>query len=274
MYPFVASAFRRKLRRALIFRLKPEATQSIYSHVLRSSHPDTGVLWIPWPPWSSFVKYYGESIRSDWTPLRVSQYTNHPRCGLQRRTDIIRDVHRGVMDADRQEMERLAAGDGSAIGGLYDRHGASVYSLASRILSNRADAEDVVQEVFAQAWTDARRYDPERGAVATWLLVMTRSRAIDRLRSRQTAVDARGSELDPRDPHPGQEVDVITAEQVERVKKVLGELPVSQRTAIELAYYEGLSQAEIAARLQEPLGTVKTRVRTGLLKLRAALLGK
>jgi RNA polymerase sigma-70 factor (ECF subfamily) len=175
---------------------------------------------------------------------------------------------------DRPVVARLAAGDATAMSELYDRHARAVYSLASRILSDRHEAEDVVQDVFAQAWRQATRYDPERGTVATWLLVMARARAIDRLRSRrgQAVRSEREGVVTAPAPGPGPEADAITAEQVDRLRAALRELTDAQRTAIELAYYEGLSQTEVAARLQEPLGTIKTRIRSGLLKLRAALL--
>jgi RNA polymerase sigma-70 factor (ECF subfamily) len=166
----------------------------------------------------------------------------------------------------------MAGGDQSALGELYDRHARAVYSLSSRILSDRHEAEDVVQDVFSQAWAQAARYDPARGAVLTWLLVIARGRAIDRLRARRgraAPIDARQSEAS--DPAPGQELIAMTAQQVGRLKVALAALADGQRKAIELAYFDDLSQSEIAARLQEPLGTIKTRIRSGLQKLRAAL---
>lgn len=174
--------------------------------------------------------------------------------------------------ADRAIVERVAAGDQAALGSLYDRHGRAVYSLACRIVTDRADAEDVVQEVFAQAWRQAARYEPLRATVIGWLLMMTRARAIDRVRARSARPVAAGMELpDLPDFAPGQEAAAISLESVERLKEALRELPAAQRTAIELAYYDGLTQADIAATLGEPLGTVKTRMRSALQKLRAAL---
>jgi RNA polymerase sigma-70 factor, ECF subfamily len=180
------------------------------------------------------------------------------------------------VDADRAAVDRMASGDSSALAALYDRHARAVYSLAIRILADAAEAEDVVQDVFAQAWQQAKRYDAARAPVAAWLMIMTRARALDRLRrrrSRITATEIDSSTPHPRDPDPNQEAQVITAEQAERLRGALSHLPDGQRTAIELAYYEGLSQSDIAERLQEPLGTIKTRIRSGLLKLREALLG-
>ena len=172
-------------------------------------------------------------------------------------------------------LKRIVAGDAAGLGDLYDRYSRIVYSLACRLLSDAAEAEDVVQDVFSQAWRQAARYDPSRAAVSAWLLMMTRARAIDRLRARRSRpLLSRAAELpfyEPADPAPGPEVAAITAVEVERLRVALGELTQPQRAAIELAYYGGLTQVEIAEKLEEPLGTVKTRIRSGLLKLRSAL---
>jgi RNA polymerase sigma-70 factor (ECF subfamily) len=178
--------------------------------------------------------------------------------------------------ADRECLRRMASGDGHGAAELYDRHAGSIYSLVLRILGDEGDAEDVVQEVFTQAWRNAGKYDASRGAVAAWLLVMARSRAIDRLRARrsrpegQTVADDRVMSMLP-SPGPDVASELLDAEQVRRMQQALASLPLLQRAAIELAYYEGLSQREIAERLEEPLGTIKTRIRLGLLKLRDTL---
>jgi RNA polymerase sigma-70 factor (ECF subfamily) len=156
---------------------------------------------------------------------------------------------------------------------LYDRYAAQVYALARRIVRNDGDAEDVVQEVFSQAWRTADRYESRRGSVAGWLLMITRTRAIDRIRARQARPEA-DSDVLP-DALPAAAVPqpdlLVAAEEAGRVREALLALPDSQRTALELAYYEGLTQSEIAARLSEPLGTIKTRMRTALSTLRARL---
>jgi RNA polymerase sigma-70 factor (ECF subfamily) len=177
---------------------------------------------------------------------------------------------------DRECLRRLAAGDRDAAAAIYDRHARAVYSLVLRIVEDEADAEDVVQDVFTQAWRQASRYDAARGPVAAWLLVMARTRAIDKVRARrarsgpQPAGDERVIETLPA-AGPDAAAVLVSAEQARHVQRALGELPLLQRLAIELAYYEGLTQREIAERLEEPLGTVKTRIRLGLLKLRESL---
>ena len=186
-------------------------------------------------------------------------------------------AHTATYDADRATVDRMARGDSSALGDLYDRHARAIYSLAVRMLADAAEAEDVVQDVFTQAWRQATRYDAARAPVVAWLMIMTRARSLDRLRRRRSRIAA--TELDastphPRDPDASQETLAITAEQAARLRGALNDLPDGQRTAIELAYYEGLSQSDIAERLQQPLGTVKTRIRSGLLKLRDVLAGE
>jgi RNA polymerase sigma-70 factor (ECF subfamily) len=172
-------------------------------------------------------------------------------------------------------LQRIASGDQAAAAGLYDRHARPLYSLVLRILGNETEAEDVLQEAFAQAFRQASRYDARRGAVAAWLLTIARSRAIDRLRARRTRVEARTGDVQTLDELPAAQPDAASAmideERSRLVREALGGLPLLQRMAIELAYYEGLSHAEIAERLEQPLGTVKTRIRLGLLKLRDVL---
>ena len=174
---------------------------------------------------------------------------------------------------ERAIVERMAAGDGEALRELYDMHSRAVYSLALRILRVQSDAEDIVQDVFVQAWRQAARYDATRGTVAGWLLMQARSRSIDRLRARQARPEQTEDErrADPPDSSAGADIQIVRSEQARRVRQALEDLPRLQRTALELAYYEGLTHVQIAEQLEQPLGTIKTRIRQGLLKLRQAL---
>jgi RNA polymerase sigma-70 factor (ECF subfamily) len=181
----------------------------------------------------------------------------------------------GSQAEDVESLRLVVSGDQAAAAGLYDRHSRGLYSLILRIVGDEREAEDVLQEVFVQAFRQAGRYDASRGVVAAWLLMMARSRAIDRLRARRTRVEGRTGEVQVLNDVPDSQPDVASAmlgeEQTRLVRQALDELPLLQRMAIELAYYEGLSHSEIAQRLEQPLGTVKTRIRLGLLKLRDVL---
>jgi RNA polymerase sigma-70 factor (ECF subfamily) len=176
---------------------------------------------------------------------------------------------------DADCLRRIASGDQGSAAGLYDRHSRPLYSLILRIVGDEAEAEDVLQEVFVQAFRQAGRYDSSRGAVAAWLLMMARSRAIDRVRARRTTFEGRTGEMQVLNDVPDSQPDVASAmldeEQTRLVRQALEELPLLQRMAIELAFYDGLSHSQIAERLEQPLGTVKTRIRLGLLKLRDVL---
>lgn len=168
-------------------------------------------------------------------------------------------------------MQRLATGDQQAVAALYDRYAALVMAVALRILRDHAAAEDLLTEVFVELWRRADRYDASRGAPVTYIATLARSRAIDRLRARgrtEMALDAIPEPgLAPQAPDLG----LVAEEQSTRVRQALAGLQDDQRKAIELAYYEGLSHAEISDRLQRPLGTVKTWIRQGLIHLRDAI---
>ncbi|MGH7432023.1 MAG: sigma-70 family RNA polymerase sigma factor [Candidatus Methylomirabilales bacterium] len=172
-------------------------------------------------------------------------------------------------------LEGVAKRDEAALNAFYDRYHRLVYSLALRVVASTADAEDVVLDVFWQVWQQAGKYDPERGSVITWLITIARSRAIDRLRRLRRngtlAQTVAAQHEDPAKPLGDPEEHISAAEQRQRVRAALELLPEPNRRALELAYYEGLSQSEIAAALDEPLGTVKTRIRTGLAHLRGHL---
>ncbi len=181
--------------------------------------------------------------------------------------------------ADRDLLLRAADGDQQAIAALYDRYGEVLYAVAYRVARQRADAEDAVVEAFTQAWRDASRFEASRGSVAGWLTMIARSRALDIVRARnrreRITTSASSREADgalamgssPADPADSYD----STERKRRVQAALETLSPPQRQAIELAFFEGLSQSEIAQRLEEPLGTIKTRVRLGMQKLRESL---
>lgn len=177
--------------------------------------------------------------------------------------------------SDTELLHAIARGDERALGQLYDRYRLILFGLLIRILHSREEAEDVLQEVFLQVWKRAADFDEERGRAFTWLVTLARSRAIDRLRSlgsreRATAGAARETPNAVSDA----ESDAIRSEQSVIVRRALAELPEEQKKTLLLAYFEGLTQSEIAARLGAPLGTVKTRMRSGMIKLREALKGQ
>ena len=179
-----------------------------------------------------------------------------------------------VADDDLSAVALMARQEAAGLEALYDRYSTAVYSLALRIVRDTADAEDVAQEVFAQAWTQAARYDTARGAVPAWLLMMARSRALDRLRRRRAALKpgpADDALADIPDPAPSVETSAAADEQARTARAALAGLPATERAALELAYFEGLTHVEIAARTATPLGTVKTRIRMALRRVRETM---
>lgn len=187
------------------------------------------------------------------------------------------------MAKDVDLVLRMQSGDERALGAFYDRWYSAVSSLAARMLTSADDVEDVVEETFWQAWRQATRFTADRGSVATWLLTIARSRALDRLRAtrrlREETLDDDGGEnrsseapsaalvTAPNDPLR----DVEQQERRALVLAALDELPREQREALELGYFGGLSQSEIAERTGQPLGTIKTRMRLAMMKLRERL---
>lgn len=173
---------------------------------------------------------------------------------------------------------KIRQGDVTALAALYDRHVTLVYNLACRIVRNPADAEDVVQETFLQVWQQAWRFDHARAGVASWLLMITRSRALDRLR--QTSGRLRREEAIGRAEHLHAASELATdhalirTEDGREVRRAFDALPAIQRLTLELAFYEGLTHSEIAEAMCQPLGTVKTRIRLALHKMRDGLNGE
>ncbi len=173
-------------------------------------------------------------------------------------------------------ISRMGDGDEQALGAFYDRWHALVHAVVQRIVRNADDVDDVVEDAFWQAWRQAGRYEAGRGSVQTWLLTIARSRALDRVRStnrlREEPIEGDAGEIvvqlaTETDPS----MDAESAERRRVVLAALAELPPEQRQALELGYYGGLSQSEIAERTGQPLGTVKTRMRLAMQKLKDGL---
>lgn len=168
-----------------------------------------------------------------------------------------------------------ATGDQSALAKLYDSTSRMVYGLILRIVSNTHTAEEVLLDVYLQIWRKAETYSPSKGTVLAWLFTIARSRAIDALRSRASRESGRQDPLDTVaaavDRAPSPEENSAIAQRRHYIQKCLAEIPVDQREAIELAFFRGLSHSEIAETLKQPLGTIKTRVRLGMARLRESL---
>jgi RNA polymerase sigma-70 factor, ECF subfamily len=186
----------------------------------------------------------------------------------------------GVKPPDSALVALAASGDEHALGDLYDRFGGMAYSLACAIVGEHADAEEVVADAFAQMWRSASGFDPARGSVAAWVATITRTRALDLVRSRKrrarvleeaAVVTDEGETLVLAPTLEAADRGAERSETSAIVRRSLDDLPAAQRQVIELAYFGGFSQSEIAAQLSEPLGTVKTRMRTAMEKLRQAL---
>lgn len=180
-----------------------------------------------------------------------------------------------TIDADL--LARVVKGDQQAFSQLYDRSSTLLFTLAVRILGNREEAAELLQDVYLEVWRKVSRYDVGRGTPVAWLITLTKSRAIDRLRARAsrgyraTGARVEDTAVQVADPGPSP-LETQTEEELRSaVGAAVAGLPQSQQQAIELAYYEGLSHTEIATRLNQPLGTVKTRIKLGMSKLRESL---
>jgi RNA polymerase sigma-70 factor (ECF subfamily) len=169
--------------------------------------------------------------------------------------------------ADNSLVSAVRSGDENAMATLYDRYSPIVYSVALRVLGDTGAAEDVLQEVFMQLWRNPGGFDSSRGNLAAWLAVISRNRAIDAVRKRRPDTDIADVIVSVEPDLAG---DAERARAMEKVRGALGAMPSAQRSALEMAYFEGLTHTEIAAKTSEPLGTIKTRIRAGLLALRKA----
>ncbi len=187
---------------------------------------------------------------------------------------ILTPKDRVDVSLDATLARRLLQKDVEAFEQLYERHSRIVYALVLRILQQGSTAEEVVQDVFLQVWRNARYYDEQRGPFIPWLMTLARNRALDRLRlksERQRRQEAQTEELPLILEVPQYEKDLDEKRRAERVRALMALLHPQQKRAMELAYFEGLSHSEIAASLKEPLGTVKSWIRNGLLRLKEGL---
>ena len=216
---------------------------------------DTAILHSRWQNWSAAL--LSRDRDSVWPS----------RCAV---TDLLQS---GVEDVEL--LRQIARQDRSAFGRFYDRYANVFFSLALRVLNDHTDAADVVQDVFVQIWNKAATYNPQLGKPFHWASTLTRNKAIDRLRSRRRQFEFI-QDLSEDAPEPafqpsGEEV--LSQETAAVIRKALECLPYEQRQAIEMAFLSGLTQDEISKHLQQPLGTIKARIRRGMLKLREALKG-
>lgn len=171
---------------------------------------------------------------------------------------------------DRELLEQVAAGQEDAVAALYDRHSRLLFGLVLRIVRDRAEAEEILQEVFYSVWSKAHSYNPALGVPAAWLVRLARNRAIDRVRTnhvRERTHEAAATPMAPDSPEQA----AVRGQQQAGVVGALGRLPDEQRVLIEQAYYWGWTQSELATRFGLPLGTVKTRIRSGMIALREHL---
>jgi RNA polymerase sigma-70 factor (ECF subfamily) len=181
---------------------------------------------------------------------------------------------------DAELLRRMGRSDREAFAQLYDRFSRPLFATAQRILSNPTEAEDIVQDVFLALWEKAADFDSTRGSAFAWAVTLTRNRAIDRVRMRKRRLEILSSAApedtgpQPSESNPNSADDLVAKEQATAIRSAVASLPAEQQRAVELAFFGGLTQQEIAEKLREPLGTVKARIRRGLLRLRDTLGGR
>jgi RNA polymerase sigma-70 factor (ECF subfamily) len=190
------------------------------------------------------------------------------------------DTNKNVADQawDTALIERIRTGDSAAFMAYYDRFSPLMFSVAARVLGDRKEAEDVLQEVMLVIWNKSGEYDPQLGSLSSWSVALTRNKALDRLRARTRRLRlieevAMMAEQPDTSSSPSANEIIHGQERAKMLRSAMNELPSDQRLAIELAFFTGMSQSDIASRLQQPLGTVKARIRRGMLRLREQLGG-
>lgn len=245
-----------------------------FNHLsLDGTYGNAGTVWLNGQRYSSSVEtQFSPGSTGCSTAAQGETQTREPR-----RQSVCQMASQPVSD-DSSLMGRIAQQDDTALAELYDRYARVLYAVACKSLGSKEEAEEVVLDVFSQVWRIAERYDSRKARVDSWLFMLTRSRVLDRLRAMQRAnkmptvsMEAIQIQLPPSSVDPVEEV--LISERRTQVLAALETLPVEQRLVIELAYYKGLSHSEIAAQTELSLGTVKTRIRLGLNKLRVALGG-
>jgi RNA polymerase sigma-70 factor, ECF subfamily len=169
--------------------------------------------------------------------------------------------------SDAEVIARIYSGDEGAMALLYDRYSHVVYAIALRVLSDNSAAEDILQDVFMQLWRNPQAFNASRGSLAAWLAVIARNRAIDQLRKKRPEVEPAETVISM---DPSLESTVERNQAIKKVRSVLADMPAEQRAALEMAFFEGLTHVQIAGKTGQPLGTVKTRIRSGLLAVRKA----
>lgn len=204
--------------------------------------------------------------------LRDVGAASNPKLILRRtsggRTNGVPSIDTNATTSDLALVTAIRSGDQGAMAALYDRYSSIVYSVALRVLQDTGAAEDVLQDIFMQLWRRPEAFDASRGNMSAWLAVIARHRAIDSLRRRRPENDIEDVVVSV-EPDMASEADRVRA--MGKVRDALGAMAPPQRSALEMAYFEGLTHTEIAEKTGEPLGTIKTRIRTGLLSLRKAL---
>jgi RNA polymerase sigma-70 factor (ECF subfamily) len=185
-------------------------------------------------------------------------------------------IHSGApVNDDEQLIEKVALGDRSAFIALYDRFSTPLFSLALKMLANQTEAEDLLQEVFLSVWNKADTFRAARGSAFSWVVAQLRNRAIDRMRSRRRRgelLEAHAPDLEPTSSATASSAENCeTSERAREVRSAMGQLSDDQREVLRLAYFEGMTQAEIAEKLEEPLGTVKARAQRGMARMRTIL---
>lgn len=190
---------------------------------------------------------------------------------------LFNGVNEPGLDNDVDLLREISAGDRSAFARFYDQYSKLLFSIAFKILNDAKEAEDVLQEVFLQVWDKAGHYDPRLGKPVSWAVTLTRNKAIDHIRSsqrRSRLMEEAATEMAVRsDGDATANESVRGKESAEQINSAVAELPADQRKAIEMAFFSGLTQNEISETLREPLGTIKARIRRGMLKLRDRLEG-